>query len=631
MNLKVVTASKSSEKKSDAPAIVTVITKTEIEKLKGTTLLQLLDQLTAIYTTGSYCFRDNLAVIRGNVQTHINNNVLVLIDGRPMRESYYGGIESSIYNAFPINSIERIEIIRGPGSVLYGTNAFTGVINIITNTIDLTSTTVSANYGTFNTTQVEINSMIKKNEFKAMLGTQYLKDAGWDFVTTNESDTVGTPPSTIKYSQELFGIVSKIEYKDFKLLGVLTYSPSVTFGPVPTLPADIFEETRGLIDFGYSHTFTKKYNLSTNLTYNRYSMECPLVLSGPVLTPGVYDYFPLSNDYLFEVTNYFHPNDEINITTGFVALQRTGEALSTLDTIRHWIVPKYSDFLFSAYGQIDYQPFSFIKCIVGAQINKAPLVKLDLVPRFGLIFNLNLVGLKVLYAQAFRSQTAFEVFCDMPGIVMGYNELIPEKIGTFDIQISYRPKGFDLSFGYFNSDHTNQITREFSDEIGSLRYINGEWNKSYGYEFEGKCIAIPHLIINTSVAYQTSINKSEQKDASHIPNIMAKFSVQYEFNNGISLSCNNSYFGKPSDVCNINPNRKLLNPVPQAFNYLNAGIQLDIIKLLKFKKLSKVIFSIHGENLLDEKIYNPEFQRRKMNSIPGRPSRWVVVGISITL
>ena len=64
------------------------------------------------------------------VQNRYNNKTLMLIDGVPMRDNYYGNF--NIDEVLPLKHIERIEIINGPGSVLYGANAFAAVINITT-------------------------------------------------------------------------------------------------------------------------------------------------------------------------------------------------------------------------------------------------------------------------------------------------------------------------------------------------------------------------------------------------------------------------------------------------------------------------------------------------------------------
>jgi outer membrane cobalamin receptor len=85
---------------------------------------------------GSPLVPRNVASIRGDLIKQEDNHVLVLINGRPFRDTTFGGINFSICTAFPIQTIERVEVIRGPGSVLYGTNALSGVINIVTKNPD---------------------------------------------------------------------------------------------------------------------------------------------------------------------------------------------------------------------------------------------------------------------------------------------------------------------------------------------------------------------------------------------------------------------------------------------------------------------------------------------------------------
>ena len=73
-----------------------------------------------------------MVAARGD-QTQINGgHILFLINGRPTREVLEGGIVSDLLEAFPVGILERIEVIKGPGSVLYGSDAFSAVVNLIT-------------------------------------------------------------------------------------------------------------------------------------------------------------------------------------------------------------------------------------------------------------------------------------------------------------------------------------------------------------------------------------------------------------------------------------------------------------------------------------------------------------------
>ena len=132
MNVKVTTASKNSEKIQKAPAIISVMSAKEIEGFGALSLSELLDRLTSTYMISTSFAPQGMLALRGKQTEHYNTNVLILIDGRPLRESFHGGYNGIIYSMFPVNSLERIEIIRGPGSVLYGSNAYVGVINLIT-------------------------------------------------------------------------------------------------------------------------------------------------------------------------------------------------------------------------------------------------------------------------------------------------------------------------------------------------------------------------------------------------------------------------------------------------------------------------------------------------------------------
>lgn len=127
----VVTASKRRQRASDVPAAVQVITAQQIRQSGAATLLDVLR-----YAAGVDVFEANRSV--GNVSIRAGNRqfsdkLLVMVDGRSIYEDFFGGV---LWGTGPLllSRIKRIEIVRGPGSALYGANAFNGVINIITYT-----------------------------------------------------------------------------------------------------------------------------------------------------------------------------------------------------------------------------------------------------------------------------------------------------------------------------------------------------------------------------------------------------------------------------------------------------------------------------------------------------------------
>ena len=125
----VVTATRDVEEIRKVPANVTVIPKEEIERSYAKTVIDVLRDKVDVMVTDFYGTGKSASVdIRGFGETGALNT-LVLVDGRRVNEIDLSGVD---WSQIPLDQVERIEIVRGPGSVLYGDNAVGGVINIIT-------------------------------------------------------------------------------------------------------------------------------------------------------------------------------------------------------------------------------------------------------------------------------------------------------------------------------------------------------------------------------------------------------------------------------------------------------------------------------------------------------------------
>lgn len=126
----VVTATRTKEKVADLPQSVTVVTQEDIETRQPRTPNQMLREEPGIFTIESAV--QGSPVIRGQ----IGNRVLYLWDGIPINNGALFGGPNGYFNQFPLGAIERMEVVRGQGSVQYGSGAIGGVINIISKTPD---------------------------------------------------------------------------------------------------------------------------------------------------------------------------------------------------------------------------------------------------------------------------------------------------------------------------------------------------------------------------------------------------------------------------------------------------------------------------------------------------------------
>ncbi|MBS1526403.1 MAG: TonB-dependent receptor [Bacteroidetes bacterium] len=148
----VVTATRSPKKMSDIGRVVTVVTAEQINRSQGKTLPELLNSIPGVTFSGA----ENAPGIATSVYLRgaSSGNTLILVDGFPVNNA--SAIDNSYdLNAFPIEQIDHIEILKGSGSTLYGSDAVAGVINIITKHakgkgLKATAQFVGGSYNTFN-------------------------------------------------------------------------------------------------------------------------------------------------------------------------------------------------------------------------------------------------------------------------------------------------------------------------------------------------------------------------------------------------------------------------------------------------------------------------------------------------
>lgn len=130
---KITVASRTEETLAQAPSTVSLFTREDINNMGIKTLEELLNFVPGFQSARSEenGTLTNAVAIRGRRTDYSSPDILISIDGQPLNDTWTGGA-LKINNNLSLSSVQQIEVIRGPGSALYGANAFLGVINIIT-------------------------------------------------------------------------------------------------------------------------------------------------------------------------------------------------------------------------------------------------------------------------------------------------------------------------------------------------------------------------------------------------------------------------------------------------------------------------------------------------------------------
>ncbi len=185
LNLKVITASNIYESATEAPATVMVISREDINNRGYSDLSEILDDLPGmdvIRVNNDISFKNYMRGYRNS----FGSPYLMMLDGMVWSDLYYNDSESM--RACPISNIERIEVVYGPVSVIYGANAFTGVINIITKKdaiSDGSEISGKASIGNYDKYIGDISYFYKKDDIKVALSARF--ENGDDFPETNET------------------------------------------------------------------------------------------------------------------------------------------------------------------------------------------------------------------------------------------------------------------------------------------------------------------------------------------------------------------------------------------------------------------------------------------------------------
>ncbi len=590
LDVVITSASKRSESIYTAPSVMEVITAEEIRKLGANNLRDLFDRATSLQTIGSNFNPENVVTIRGQGLQHENNHVLMLVNGRPLRESVAQGLVASFLAGFPLDLVESIEIIRGPGSVLYGSSAFSGIINVKTKPVkDLQAAALSVSYGSFNTVRFDGHFSAGSDDASILIGGKYLNSDGWDL---SHTDWLGNS-ETFKTGDEDAGVVVNAHYKGLSVNGFYGRTRQGALQPTGLYPLQTLDHENGLMDVGFEHGVgSNAWKAKYNVTYNYFDM-------GEIS----------SNDLLGEATLSGPVGKRTQLLFGTTYEDQNGLFEETAFAPQKHV--EASKQLFSLYGQADVDVLSWLKLTGGLQLNKPSDLEGQLSPRVGAVGHFKSGwGFKLLYGEAFRTPTFVERNIIAPGVITGNPRLLPEEIGTIDAQVSFHGSKHSLAATYYHSKMTSLIKR-----VGyPIEFVNSGEIVFDGIEVEGKLLLGDRFTVAGSLTYQTNEDELGLESTTYTPNTMAKLRAMYNVRPGLTIAAADSYFGEPAQVSDFAPRTPQVNPDATDYHLVTLNATLDINELAGKKSGPSWKVELFADNLLDEGIHYPDINSFHVNS-----------------
>lgn len=485
----VISAAKFEQPLSEAPAIMTVISAEDIKNMGARDLKDVLKTVSNMDAAIDYLGRYG-TTIRG-IKTVYSEKVKLLINGHSVNDPLYGGATWT-YDDLALNNVKRIEIIRGPGSALYGTNAFVGVINVITKDVeDIAGYQVKAEAGSFKTKGANI-LFGKKLGLLGISGYAEYKDSDGPKLLIERDSLSGTPLThapglTNRWIQQKdFNL--NLVYKNFDLKTKLTTGER---GPYLGLGYAVNDETviyKNQMFAELSHKYSREaMNLLTKIYWDQYKYEAFYEMySEGFAIPGI-GAFPdgfLGKATTLDRTLGVESQATYDLSTnnklvGGIVFENINQLDATYMLNFHPLTYRPYGFLKDISGELNWQKRGAKRDVYALYLQDTFKISKDLIftlgsrydhysdfgktinPRGSLVWKelLPKTTLKVLYGTAFRSPNFAELYNQNNPAVVGNENLKPEKIKTTEASLGYEfTRTAKLSITYFDNTIKDLIT-----------------------------------------------------------------------------------------------------------------------------------------------------------------------------
>ncbi len=471
----VTAASRSTEKVEDAPSSVSIIGQRELATMRYPTIGEALRGLPGVYGWND---RSYLAVgFRGLGRLgSYGNRVLVLVDGHPLNDDWLGSSYVGYDARVSLQDVERIEVVRGPGSVLYGTNAFAGVINVVTRPARTPGAEVSLGTAENGAAQARVRANAPLGRDSALWASASIaRGSGRDYYfpdldqTSRNADGFSAGTVEARYTKGWFSAAWYQESHHKHL-------PSGAYETIVGDPRTAQTDSRTSLELKAEPRFNSSLAMLTRLHLNNYHFDG--TYARPPSDGGVeHDTFRgswIGLEQRFEL----RAGDAFKLTVGGegqlhvqVEQQAVDESSVLLDDSRPFQVG-------AAYALIDVRAHERLLISAGARLDAYSSFGRSLNPRLAVIGKpYDRGNTKLMLGRAFRAPSVYEQYYNDGGVTQVESPNIgPESIVSLELEHAHRfsPTVVGTAAVFGNYVKGLVLSAGQGDETDPLHYVNSQ-------------------------------------------------------------------------------------------------------------------------------------------------------------
>jgi outer membrane receptor for ferrienterochelin and colicins len=511
---------------TEAPASVTIITARDIETFGWRTVADVLKSVRGFHVT--YDRNYTYVGVRGfGRPTDYNNRVLVLVDGHRVNDAIYDSGLIGTDSPIDLMLVDRIEVIRGPGSALYGTSAFFAVVNLITRrgTGDRTRATVEAGSldairgsFSFGAGDGKTRDVIVAVSGLTSGGQRSIYFPEFDSASTNFGRAVGLDGDR---ATSAYGAVTLGRWRAQAVFGTRTKEiPTASYGTNFNDPRFQTVDARGWFDVTYQRPIGRA-TIGARAWYDRYRYrgdypylddqgEVELQEDGGVadsIGGELTAHRRLGRRHALTAGVEYHGHPRQNQLTRSGGIARVDERRASREV--------------AGYIQDEIHIASTLTATIGARYDWWSLKGGTGRPRAGLVYRPDYdTAIKVLYGEAYRAPNLYELYYGGEGTAVANAALAPETLRTTEVVLEQYVRGrVRLAASAYYSSIRNLIDQVESDN-GFITHINRDAVRTRGVEFETEGRWPSGVLVRGSVALQGAHHADADEPLSNAPHYL---------------------------------------------------------------------------------------------------------------